>query len=163
LAGIFIRNKKWPEQQPWKSEEESPSPAFAYSCRPKTKDPTPTVNSDGLRCFTAPGLIFTTREELQSHYKSDWHRYNLKRKVANMPPIMKVDFEARKAAALAKAGQEKQVKTAHLKKGKKEKVQKKKDKRRGKLRLDANRILPCFWCSQATVPRILSVHSDGRT
>ena len=90
-------------------------------------------SSGGLRCFTAPGLVFTTREELQDHYRSDWHRYNLKRKVANMPPIMKVDFEARKAAAVAKAKEQKQSSTAHLKNGKKEKMQKKKEKRHGKL------------------------------
>jgi hypothetical protein len=35
----------------------------------------------GLTCNTAPGQSFTTMEELKAHYKTDWHRYNLKRKV----------------------------------------------------------------------------------
>lgn len=47
----------------------------------------------GLKCFTAPGVVFTTREELHAHYKSEWHRYNLKRKVAQLPPIPKEMFD----------------------------------------------------------------------
>ena len=35
----------------------------------------------GLTCNTAPGVTFSTMEELKAHYKTDWHRYNLKRKV----------------------------------------------------------------------------------
>ena len=40
-----------------------------------------------LTCHTAPGVSFTTMEELKEHYKSDWHRYNLKRKVAGLPVV----------------------------------------------------------------------------
>ena len=36
---------------------------------------------DGQRtCQTAPNVVFESVEELKAHYKSDWHRYNLKRK-----------------------------------------------------------------------------------
>lgn len=31
-------------------------------------------------CQTAPGQLFATVDELKAHYKTDWHRYNLKRK-----------------------------------------------------------------------------------
>ena len=31
-------------------------------------------------CQTAPNVVFESVEELKAHYKSDWHRYNLKRK-----------------------------------------------------------------------------------
>lgn len=54
-----------------------------------------------VRVYTAPGVEFEDRASLQAHYKSDWHRYNLKRKVAGLPPLPKDQFEARKAAALA--------------------------------------------------------------
>lgn len=34
--------------------------------------------------------------ELQRlHYKTDWHRYNLKRKVAELPPVTAEDFQTR--------------------------------------------------------------------
>lgn len=46
-----------------------------------------------LKCWTAPGEVFTTREELHEHYKSEWHKYNLKRKVASLAPIPRAMFE----------------------------------------------------------------------
>jgi len=34
--------------------------------------------------------------ELQKeHYKTDWHRYNLKRKVADLPPVTAENFQQR--------------------------------------------------------------------
>jgi hypothetical protein len=33
-----------------------------------------------LSCQTAPGQLFESVDELKAHYKTDWHRYNLKRK-----------------------------------------------------------------------------------
>jgi pre-60S factor REI1 len=80
----------------------------------------------GVTCYTAPGTIFEDRESLQEHYKSEWHRYNLKRKVAGLPPLPRDQFEARKNAALAAKG-EQDAKAAshkldHVKEGKKEKV-----------------------------------------
>jgi len=38
------------------------------------------------KCLTC-GVAFTDLEQLREHYKTDWHRYNLKRKVAAMPPV----------------------------------------------------------------------------
>ena len=35
----------------------------------------------GLTCATAPGMEFASYDDLKQHYKTDWHRYNLKRKV----------------------------------------------------------------------------------
>jgi len=54
-----------------------------------------------LTSTTAPNKRFTSREELQAHYKSDWHRYNLKRREANLQPITELEFKARLEAALA--------------------------------------------------------------
>eukprot|EP00879_Flechtneria_rotunda_P024228 GHRR01025676.1.p2 GENE.GHRR01025676.1~~GHRR01025676.1.p2 ORF type:complete len:135 (+),score=37.64 GHRR01025676.1:1818-2222(+) len=50
----------------------------------------------GFYCSTS-GTYFLDKESLAEHYKSDFHRYNLKRKVAGLPPVTKEWFEARKA------------------------------------------------------------------
>mmetsp|Transcript_502 Transcript_502/g.883 ORF Transcript_502/g.883 Transcript_502/m.883 type:complete len:395 (-) Transcript_502:778-1962(-) len=47
----------------------------------------------GLTCNTAPGQSFTTMEELKAHYKTDWHRYNLKRKAASLPVVSNELFD----------------------------------------------------------------------
>ena len=57
-----------------------------------------TVEED-LVCYTAPGKVFASRSELLEHYKSDWHRYNLKRKVAELPPLAFETFSAIQARA----------------------------------------------------------------
>lgn len=36
----------------------------------------------GLTCATAPGMEFASYDDLKQHYKTDWHRYNLKRKAS---------------------------------------------------------------------------------
>jgi len=35
---------------------------------------------EGVTCNTAPGVVFPTREAMREHMKSDWHKFNLKRK-----------------------------------------------------------------------------------
>ncbi|KAG2424307.1 hypothetical protein HYH02_015197 [Chlamydomonas schloesseri] len=50
----------------------------------------------GFYCSTS-GTYFADKESLTEHYRSDFHRYNLKRKVAGLPPVTKEWFEARKA------------------------------------------------------------------
>lgn len=42
---------------------------------------------EGLTCYSAPEKVFNTRNELLAHYKTDWHAYNLKRKVKQLPPV----------------------------------------------------------------------------
>ena len=36
---------------------------------------------------TACASSFDSSEEQRTHYKEDWHRYNLKRKVAGLTPV----------------------------------------------------------------------------
>lgn len=36
-----------------------------------------------MACFAA----FESSDLQREHYKTDWHRYNLKRKVADLPPL----------------------------------------------------------------------------
>lgn len=50
----------------------------------------------GFLCSTS-GEVYTDREQLKAHFQSDFHRYNLKRKVAGLPPVTREWFEARKA------------------------------------------------------------------
>lgn len=44
-----------------------------------------------LTCI-ACRVIFDDAEAQRTHYKSDWHRYNLKRKVAELPPVTNGEF-----------------------------------------------------------------------
>jgi pre-60S factor REI1 len=71
-----------------------------------------------LTSTTAPGKEFSSRSELADHYKSDWHKYNLKRREAGLPLLEEPDFQARWEAALA-LRKEKEAKahsgTDHLK------------------------------------------------
>lgn len=50
-----------------------------------------------LTCISCK-LLFSVSELHHEHYKSDWHRYNLKRKIAELPPVSKEAFEERAAA-----------------------------------------------------------------
>lgn len=40
-------------------------------------------------------VVFANADLHRSHYKSDWHRYNLKRKVAFLPPVSAEEFQQR--------------------------------------------------------------------
>ncbi len=51
---------------------------------------------EGFYCSTS-GTVIQDRDELARHYQSEFHRYNLKRKVAGLPPVTKEWFEARRA------------------------------------------------------------------
>jgi len=57
----------------------------------------------GLTCLTCQ-VRFSEAELHRVHFKGDWHRYNLKRKVAELPVVTSEVFESRKEA------HEKQVK-----------------------------------------------------
>ncbi|XP_013195369.2 cytoplasmic 60S subunit biogenesis factor ZNF622 [Amyelois transitella] len=50
--------------------------------------------SNTFTCITCQ-VLFKTPELQREHYKLDWHRYNLKRKVASIPPISLEEFELR--------------------------------------------------------------------
>ncbi|KAJ8272925.1 hypothetical protein GJAV_G00095040 [Gymnothorax javanicus] len=48
-------------------------------------------------------VAFADGEVQRAHYKTDWHRYNLKRKVADMPPVTAENFQERVLAQRAAA------------------------------------------------------------
>lgn len=54
--------------------------------------------SEGQEGFysSTSGTYFADEAALKEHYQSDLHRYNLKRKVAGLPPVTKDWFDARK-------------------------------------------------------------------
>ncbi|KAK2146396.1 hypothetical protein LSH36_611g03035 [Paralvinella palmiformis] len=45
-------------------------------------------------CITCR-VAFHDADLQRNHYKTDWHRYNLKRKVADMPPVTAENFQER--------------------------------------------------------------------
>ncbi|XP_075338802.1 cytoplasmic 60S subunit biogenesis factor ZNF622 isoform X2 [Odontesthes bonariensis] len=51
-------------------------------------------------------VSFADGEVQRAHYKTDWHRYNLKRKVAEMPPVTAENFQERVLAQRATAEQQ---------------------------------------------------------
>jgi len=51
-------------------------------------------SGDGFYCSTS-GTTFSSKDAINEHYKSDYHRYNLKRRVAGLPPVTRDWFEAR--------------------------------------------------------------------
>ncbi|XP_043283665.1 zinc finger protein 622 [Venturia canescens] len=53
-------------------------------------------------CITCR-VAFRDLEIQRQHYKSDWHRYNLKRKVAELPPVSVEEFQKR---VIAQRGRE---------------------------------------------------------
>ena len=83
-----------------------------------------------LTSTTAPGKVFASRKELADHYKSDWHKYNLKRREAGLPLLLESDFQARLAAALSLRQEEGRHGTSHLKRGKKQKPKRNKNNKK---------------------------------
>ena len=57
-----------------------------------------------LTCYTAPGVVFEDETAMKEHYKSEWHRHNLKRKVAGLPPLGYEAYEERTGGAAAAGG-----------------------------------------------------------
>ncbi|XP_037313858.2 cytoplasmic 60S subunit biogenesis factor ZNF622 isoform X2 [Pungitius pungitius] len=51
-------------------------------------------------------VAFADGEVQRAHYKTDWHRYNLKRKVADMPPVTAENFQERVLAQRTAAEQQ---------------------------------------------------------
>lgn len=67
-------------------------------------------------CITCR-VSFADSDIQRRHYKTDWHRYNLKRKVAEMPPVTAEVFQQKVLAQRAEveAQQQSKTKTMHCK------------------------------------------------
>jgi len=49
-------------------------------------------NTSSFTCLTCK-VIFQNTEDQREHYKQEWHKYNLKRKVAGLPSITENEFD----------------------------------------------------------------------
>ena len=87
-----------------------------------------TIASESLTSTTAPGKMFESRAEIAMHYKSDWHKYNLKRREAGLALLKEEDFRMRLETALAlrkeREGREERTGKDHLKNKQKERQRK---------------------------------------
>ncbi|CAO3619095.1 unnamed protein product [Cunninghamella blakesleeana] len=70
-------------------------------------------NSSSLFTCISCQVAFETAEAQRLHYSSDWHRYNLKRKVVNLPPISSELFQQKEN--LQKETKEKAVEVTEFK------------------------------------------------
>lgn len=52
------------------------------------------ANPEYFTCVTC-NVAFNNSDIQRDHYKTDWHRYNLKRKVADLPAVSIEDFMQR--------------------------------------------------------------------
>merc|ERR1711904_542781 len=93
------------------------------------------ADGGGLVVGTAQGISIHDRQQLKDHYNSEYHRYNLKRKVAGLPLLTLEQFERRQAAEAAKpSGQDKkQAKKANRKEARAQKKQEKMEKQAEKV------------------------------
>lgn len=64
-------------------------------------------------CITCR-VSFADSDIQRRHYKTDWHRYNLKRKVAEMPPVTAEVFQEKVLAQKAEVEAQQQSKTKSL-------------------------------------------------
>lgn len=62
-------------------------------------------NQGALTCVTCQ-IVFENAEAHRVHYKTDWHRYNLKRKIINLSPVDRETFESRIISQQAKQNEE---------------------------------------------------------
>ena len=58
------------------------------------------MSTQAYTCITCR-VAFASPDLQRAHYKSDWHRYNLKRKVAEMPAVTAEEFKQRVLAQQA--------------------------------------------------------------
>nr|XP_033332382.1 zinc finger protein 622 [Megalopta genalis] len=65
-------------------------------------------------CITCR-VAFRDLEVQRQHYKSDWHRYNLKRKVAELPPVTVEEFQKRVIAQRNKDDEERKEELTNCK------------------------------------------------
>ncbi|KAJ2494158.1 pre-60S factor rei1, partial [Coemansia sp. RSA 2049] len=62
------------------------------------------TNANNIPIFTclACQVAFYSADQQRTHYRSNWHKYNLKRKVVSLPPVTAESFAQRVLAQQAK-------------------------------------------------------------
>lgn len=61
------------------------------------------VPSSGLYTCLACQVAFESADGQRIHYRSDWHRYNLKRKVADLPPVTLEQFQQKQKGSITRS------------------------------------------------------------
>ena len=79
---------------------------------------------NALTCMSCGGFAAGSFDELREHYKTEWHRHNLKRKVAELAPLSFEEFQERVAAFLGQSSDDRSKKKEHLGKKAREKAEK---------------------------------------
>ncbi|KAJ3047917.1 hypothetical protein HK097_011044, partial [Rhizophlyctis rosea] len=74
--------------------EASTAPGHPHNASLNTST-NPTPNRTHLYTCLACHVAFHTADQQRDHMRTDWHRYNLKRKVADLPPIPLETFAAK--------------------------------------------------------------------
>jgi hypothetical protein len=61
--------------------------------RPQSPELAATASKTGPRaCAICQGIVFLDVDEQRAHFRSDWHRYNVKTKLSGGQPISEVAF-----------------------------------------------------------------------
>jgi len=116
-----------------------------------------------LTSTTAPGKTFASRSEIADHYKSDWHKYNLKRREAGLPLVEEKEFQMRLEAALAmRKEKEKKNGTSHIKNINSKKNIKKQKFKELKTTADAEAATPDNAAAEESKPRIPAALAESQ-
>ncbi|KAI8642506.1 C2H2 type zinc-finger-domain-containing protein [Parasitella parasitica] len=65
--------------------------------------------SSGLFTCISCQVAFQSADGQRNHYRSDWHRYNLKRKVVSLPPVTSEQFNSKTEARDTKEAETKKI------------------------------------------------------
>jgi len=115
-----------PESKRSKRHQALRSPACRAACNARRAQTTSVEKerSDAMLTCTACRMAFGSPDEQKDHFRMDWHRYNLKRKVVELPPVTEEQFNLR----MHKVLQEKQAQAAsdpkHKQQAKREEIKK---------------------------------------
>ncbi|KAL5507267.1 REI1 [Sanghuangporus vaninii] len=91
---VGIHAEEIPGDKRRDSKLDSPSPLYSPSVRKMAAVMQPTTELSGQPLFTclSCSIAFPSAEDQRLHYRSDHHRYNMKRRVANLPPVSATVF-----------------------------------------------------------------------
>ena len=64
----------------------------AHPSRPQTPILIPERDPRGLLCSICAGAAFSDLAQQRAHYRSDWHRYNVKAKLAGKKVVSENEF-----------------------------------------------------------------------
>jgi hypothetical protein len=60
--------------------------------RPRTPELAPVTKSGPRACNVCQGIVFLTVDDQRSHFRSDWHRYNVKTRLSGGQAVSEAAF-----------------------------------------------------------------------